>query len=125
WTAIRTRDAAANSAFYYGVTSTRIFCRPTCPARVARRDNIVFFDDIPAAKRAGYRSCKRCEPSNNLWRRDMKSRADFEAAKNLIEQSRERDEDWTVSSVAGKVGVSIGHLHRLFKKYANTTPKDY
>lgn len=125
WLAIRSRDPAANSAFYYGVTSTSIFCRPTCPARVARRNNVIFFDDLPSARKAGYRPCKRCDPQNVSWHRNMRSKADFDTAKSLIEGSEKQGEVWTVASVAEEVGVSIGHLHRLFKKYANTTPKDF
>lgn len=125
WTAIKSRDPAANSAFYYGVTSTLIFCRPTCPARVARRDNIVFFDDVVGARKSGYRSCKRCNPQSVSWHRDMRSKADFDAARLLIERSQEQKEGWTVAEIAEKVGISIGHLHRIFKKYANTTPKEF
>jgi methylphosphotriester-DNA--protein-cysteine methyltransferase len=125
WTAIRSRDPDANSAFYYGVTSTSIFCRPTCPARVARRDNIKFFDDVLTAQNAGYRPCKRCDPENTSWHRDLRSWTDFDAAKALIEQAEKHKEEWTVAEIAEKVGVSIGHLHRLFKRFANTTPKEF
>jgi AraC-like DNA-binding protein len=55
----------------------------------------------------------------------MRSKADFDTAKSLIEGSEKQGEVWTVAGVAEEVGVSIGHLHRLFKKYANTTPKDF
>lgn len=123
--AIKSRDPAANTAFYYGVTSTSIFCRPTCPARVARRDNIVFFDNIPTAEMAGYRPCRRCDPQNTSWHRDMRSKTDFDTAKALIERSEKQREGWSVAIIAEKVGISIGHLHRLFKRFANTTPKEF
>ncbi|KAI4740384.1 hypothetical protein E4T50_09173 [Aureobasidium sp. EXF-12298] len=74
---------------------------------------------------AGYRPCKRCDPQNTSWRRDMRSKTDFETAKALIERSEKQREGWSVAVIAEKVGISIGHLHRLFKKYANTTPKEF
>mgnify|MGYP001940458558 CR=1 FL=1 len=121
WAALRSRDPSANSAFFYGVTSTLIFCRPTCPARLARRSNIVYFDDVSAARDAGYRPCKRCDPYNTSWHREMRSKNDLTQAQNLIAIATVEGKDWSVAEIAAKVGVSIGHLHRLFKKYANTT----
>ncbi|KAH9882579.1 hypothetical protein J1614_000815 [Plenodomus biglobosus] len=125
WAALRTRDPSANSAFIYGVTSTLIFCRPTCPARVPRRANIVYFDNISAAQTAGYRPCKRCDPCNASWHREMRGWNDLMRAQSLIAIAVADRQDWSVAEVAAKVGVSTGHLHRLFRKYANTTPKEF
>ncbi|KKY15717.1 putative dna repair and transcription factor ada [Diplodia seriata] len=64
WRALATRDPHAHTSFVYAVRSTRIYCRPTCPARLARRANIDFYDSAAAAVTAlpGYRACKRCRP---------------------------------------------------------------
>lgn len=122
WLALQQRDSAANSAFFYGVDSTRIFCRPNCPGRLARRANIAFFDDIRAAQDAGYRPCQRCEPCNEQWRVDHQSRITFQRASGLITKAVLEGTQWKVGSIATEVGTSSGHLHRLFKRFANTTP---
>ncbi|HWI20673.1 MAG TPA: Ada metal-binding domain-containing protein, partial [Vicinamibacterales bacterium] len=62
WKALASRDAAADGTFVYGVTSTGIFCRPSCPSRRPRADRVRFFDTTVEAKQAGFRACKRCRP---------------------------------------------------------------
>lgn len=123
WTAIRYRDPAANSLFIYGVKSTMIFCRPTCPGRVARRSNIVYFDDVDAARHARYRPCKRCDPCSSDWHPERQSKLDFERAQRFLTDAAGSGEEWTVTGIAEMTGVSVGHLHRLFKKFARKTPK--
>ncbi|MEM9153949.1 MAG: Ada metal-binding domain-containing protein [Cyanobacteria bacterium P01_F01_bin.33] len=62
WRAILTRDSSLDGSFLYGVCSTGIYCRPTCPSRRPRRDRVSFFASPEAAERAGFRACKRCAP---------------------------------------------------------------
>ncbi len=62
WCAVETRDRAADGLFFFGVTTTGIYCRPSCPARRARRENVRFFATQGAAQRAGLRACLRCRP---------------------------------------------------------------
>lgn len=62
WRAVVGRDASAAGQFVIGVKTTGIFCRPGCPARRPRRENVAFFDDTSAAMAAGFRACKRCRP---------------------------------------------------------------
>lgn len=69
WSALTTRDPSSANAFIYGVRSTGCYCLPTCPARLARRANVVFFDDTAQAERAGYRACKRCKPDRMYRKR--------------------------------------------------------
>ncbi len=59
---MRARDAGADGQFVYAVKTTGVFCRPSCKARPARPENIVFYDTATEAARAGYRPCKRCQP---------------------------------------------------------------
>ena len=61
WAAVQTRDPAADGVFFIAVRTTKIFCRPVCPARPLRR-NVAFFATAQAALGAGYRACKRCKP---------------------------------------------------------------
>ena len=62
WQAVHRRDARADGLFYYAVASTGIYCRPICPARRPRRENVSFYPSCEAAERAGFRSCKLCRP---------------------------------------------------------------
>ena len=62
WKALASRDAAADGTFVYAVTSTGIYCRPSCPSRRPRADRVRFFDTTLEARQAGFRACKRCRP---------------------------------------------------------------
>jgi len=61
WNAVVQRDRAANGAFYYSVRTTGVYCLPSCPARLARRENVRFH--TTCADAAGFRPCKRCRPN--------------------------------------------------------------
>src|SRR3974390_530438 len=63
WRAIETRDRSADGSFVFGVTSTGIYCRPSCPARRPRREHVTFFALPQAAECNGFRACKRCRPN--------------------------------------------------------------
>src|SRR5215216_7207249 len=63
WELVLHRDASADDRFLYGVTTTGIYCRPSCPSRRPRRDNVTFFSSAEAAERAGFRACRRCRPN--------------------------------------------------------------
>ncbi len=63
WRAVEARDRAADGLFFFGVTTTGIYCRPSCPARRARREHVRFFPNTDAAERAGLRACLRCRPA--------------------------------------------------------------
>src|ERR687886_2248960 len=62
WQAVLARDRRCDGRFVFAVRTTGIYCRPSCPARRPRRDNVVFFDLPEAAEQAGFRSCRRCRP---------------------------------------------------------------
>src|SRR5204862_2134297 len=64
WAAVVGRDRRADGVFYYSVRTTGVYCRPSCAARLAKRDNIRFFRTVEQAERAGYRACKRCKPKD-------------------------------------------------------------
>ncbi len=65
WTAIATRDKRSDGKFFYSVRTTGVYCRPSCPARPARRENVEFHATAEEAARAGFRPCKRCRPDRN------------------------------------------------------------
>src|SRR5690242_17400467 len=62
WQAVLQRDTRADGAFVYAVRSTRIYCRPSCPARRPGRERVLFFAEPEAAERGGFRACRRCRP---------------------------------------------------------------
>ncbi|MEL0028971.1 MAG: Ada metal-binding domain-containing protein, partial [Perlucidibaca sp.] len=62
WRAVQMRDATADGRFVYAVSSTGVYCRPSCPSRPARREHVSFHADCASAERAGFRACKRCRP---------------------------------------------------------------
>ena len=64
WDAVATRDRAMDGVFFYAVMSTGIYCRPSCPSKRPRRENVVFFRAREAAEGAGFRPCKRCKPES-------------------------------------------------------------
>jgi AraC family transcriptional regulator of adaptative response/methylated-DNA-[protein]-cysteine methyltransferase len=72
WLAVAERDRAADGTFVYAVTTTGIYCRPSCPSKRPKRANVVYFDTPRAAAAAGFRDCKRCNPidpeSDVVWR---------------------------------------------------------
>jgi len=120
WTQIRTRDAAADGAFWYSVATTGIYCRPSCPSRTANPKNVAIHDSAAAAKAAGMRACKRCNP-------DGASVAAANAtiiAKTcrLIEQS---ETPLPLSQLAAAAGLSPSHFHRRFKAATGLTPQAY
>ncbi len=120
WTAVTRRDHAADGQFFYSVKTTGVYCRPSCAARLARRENVGFHATCQDAERAGFRPCKRCKP-------DQKSLADVHrdkiiAACRLIETA---DVTPHLGELAEWVGLSRYHFHRIFKSVTSLTPKAY
>lgn len=122
WAAVSTRDPAADGAFVYCVKTTKIFCRPTCKARLARRSNVEFFVAATEAERAGYRACKRCRPEL----------AQFTPQADKIEEVcamlRRRPKDAPLPQLermARCAGLTKHHFHRLFKRETGLTPRQY
>lgn len=115
WHAVKTRDHTAHYSFYYGVTSTKIYCRPTCNARLARRANVCYFDDISTARTAGFRACNRCKPDDPTFKgqRDEIVGRTLSLLKNNDGNELLKN---GVSGLAKKVGVSTSYLCRAFKK---------
>lgn len=125
WLAVSRRDAAAHSSFLYGAKSTRIFCRPTCPGRLARRSNVVFFDSHHQALDAGYRACKRCQPCTRGWDRGIEGRTLACQSRDIIVKAEQDGRPWTFSSIARELNVTSAHLHRQFKRQFDTTPRSF
>jgi len=117
WLAVLARDPHADGLFVFAVQTTGIFCRPSCRARHALRENVRFYPDAHQAAQAGFRPCKRCRPDQRDP--DAQRVATIGKACRLLEQ----DQPLTLHQLAQAVAVSPYHLHRLFKAATGMTPK--
>jgi AraC family transcriptional regulator, regulatory protein of adaptative response / methylated-DNA-[protein]-cysteine methyltransferase len=118
WNALRTRRASGTVPFWYAVKTTGIFCRPGCPSRLPRRQNVEFFQSPEEAGKHGYRACRRCHPDQ--------ARDDCDAIRNIcayIEQHL--DEPLTLAQLAEIARLSPFHLQRKFKQATGVSPKQY
>ena len=120
WRAVQQRDRRFDGRFVYGVSSTRIFCRPSCSSRRPTRARVEFFGSPEEAERAGYRACKRCRPTTAAPRSIELAVA--RAAEHLARHAHERV---TLAALARLVGVSAFHLQREFKRALRVTPREY
>lgn len=118
WTAVQQRDRQADGTFVYGVRTTGIFCRPSCASRQPRRENVRLFADPMAARRAGFRPCKRCRPESDP---EPGVAAVERACRHIEALSRPP----SMAELALAVGLSPSHLHRLFRRILGTTPAAY
>jgi AraC family transcriptional regulator of adaptative response/methylated-DNA-[protein]-cysteine methyltransferase len=118
--AVRRRDPAADGAFYYSVRTTGVYCRPSCAARLARRENVDFHLTCADAERAGFRPCKRCRP-NEAGLAERHAAAVAKAC-GLIDAP---DEMPSLDVLADAAGLSRYHFHRVFKAVTGVTPKAY
>jgi AraC family transcriptional regulator of adaptative response/methylated-DNA-[protein]-cysteine methyltransferase len=124
WEALETRDPQADGAFLYGVTTTGIYCRPTCSSKLPNRDNVRFFDTWNAAEGAGFRPCKRCEPRSTA--RPDRHREIVLQACRMMETSLDACEGVpTLAELADAAGLSPSYFHRVFKRIVGVTPKQY
>lgn len=121
WKAVAARDRSMDGVFFYAVMSTGVYCRPSCPSKRPRRENVVFFRAREAAERAGFRPCKRCKP-------DATSQRDPNA--QIVENvcryiDTHPDDAVTLEALGRALGISPFHLQRTFKAFTGITPRAY
>ncbi|PGH23422.1 hypothetical protein AJ80_02532 [Polytolypa hystricis UAMH7299] len=122
WRAIVNRDASATN-FVYGVRTTKIYCRPRCPARLARRANVIFYDTPAQAEKAGYRPCKRCKPEDLLAPMDPHIKLAQKACETMaLAALAGGKQKPTLNDLASEAGLTPSHFHRVFKKVVGITP---
>jgi AraC family transcriptional regulator of adaptative response/methylated-DNA-[protein]-cysteine methyltransferase len=123
WESVLHRDPSADDRFLYGVTTTGIYCRPSCPSRRPKRGNVSFFSSAEAAERAGFRACQRCRPNRELPFRDRA----VDLARKYIDQHIHdlSDERITLEVLGEQSGLSPYHLQRKFKAQLGLTPAQY
>jgi len=129
WQAVQTRDRGADGAFVYAVRSTGIYCRPSCPSRKPRREQVVFFPLPEAAEQKGFRACQRCRPGAQRLR-DSRSEAVALVCRQIEAQIRnEGDHDsesrLTLSTLSASVGMGPHQLERAFRRVMGITPRQY
>ena len=120
WKAVVDRDRKADGRFVYGVKTTGVYCRPACPSRLAKPENVAFFDSCEAAEAAGLRPCKRCHP-RGLSVPSRQGALVAEACRAIETAEAPPRLDW----LAARAGLSPWHFHRLFKAETGLTPRDY
>jgi AraC family transcriptional regulator of adaptative response/methylated-DNA-[protein]-cysteine methyltransferase len=121
WHSVAARDANADGLFVYGVTSTRIYCRPSCPSRKPHRDHVQFFPDSVMAEAGGYRACRRCRP--NVERGNPPG---VDRVRRACRAVADRPDDkWTIARLARAGGASVAQLQRGFRQVLGMAPRDY
>lgn len=117
WAAFEARDRAYDGRVIGAVTTTGIYCKPSCPARRPKREHVVFYPDVDAARAAGYRACLRCTPDEV-----GRDRVAVARAVALIEAA---EEGIDLEELALAVGYAPHHFHRMFKRATGVTPAAY
>jgi len=118
WRAVLDRDARQDGKFFYAVSSTGVFCRPSCPSRRPRPGGVVFFATAVEAERAGFRACFRCRPLEGDRRAML-------AEKLCRYIETHADEPLTLAVLGDQAGVNQFHLQRTFKRVMGVTPREY
>jgi AraC family transcriptional regulator of adaptative response/methylated-DNA-[protein]-cysteine methyltransferase len=120
WRAVVARDRTADDAFVYGVLTTGVFCRASCPSRRPRRENVRFYASAVLAENAGFRACLRCRPNGP---------SPAQTIDRILEKAREfletKNGPFDSAALSKAVGLSRFHLHRLFTAKFGMTPKRY
>jgi len=121
WERFVSRDASADGVFFTGVSTTGIYCRPSCPARKPKRENVRFYDAIEAAEHDGFRACLRCKPDAL-----QSTSPDQDMIHNVCALISDVDTHLpTLEELYEATGVSPSHLQRKFKAIMGVSPRAY
>src|SRR5215813_4086405 len=120
WQAVQVRDRESDGKFVFAVSSTGVYCRPSCPSKRPRRDNVTFYKLPKEAESAGFRACLRCRPQS------LSGNPQQELVKAICRYiERHLDEPVTLSQLGAEFRQSPFHLQRTFKAVLGITPKEY
>jgi AraC family transcriptional regulator, regulatory protein of adaptative response / DNA-3-methyladenine glycosylase II len=119
--ALSTRDARFDGRFFIAVRTTRVYCRPICPARTPKRENVTFFARASAAQEAGYRPCLRCRPESSpdlgAWRGTSNT-----VSRTLALIGEGALDGEAVDALAERLGIGERQLRRLFRQHLGASP---
>jgi len=118
WQLVLSRDTSSDGKFFYGVRTTGVYCRPSCPSRRPHRARVEFFPTAEAAERAGYRACRRCRPTEI----DRQVRVVQAVCRHI---DRNLDRELSLAALGKAAGMSPFHLSRVFKQRLGVTPRQY
>ena len=121
WQAIASRDASRDGQFVYGVRTTRIYCRPSCPSRLPRREHVELFHGPALAEDAGYRPCKRCDPALE----SVTGPGVALVQRACAYMDAHLDDALPLTTVARAAHGSSAHLQRTFKRVLGISPRAY
>jgi len=120
WNAVTTHDPSADGLFVYGVRSTGVYCRPSCPSRRPRRERVAFFETPEEARTAGFRACRRCRPDGaaapDPW---------LEKIRRACVYLANVDGHPSLATLSSRIGGSPYHLQRNFKRLVGVSPREY
>jgi AraC family transcriptional regulator, regulatory protein of adaptative response / methylated-DNA-[protein]-cysteine methyltransferase len=120
WNALVARDSGHDGEFVFAVSSTGVYCRPSCPARRPRRENVTFYSRPELAEKAGFRACLRCRP------RSISGNPRSDSAKEICRYIEQHlDEPITLERLGKVFRQSPFHLQRRFKAALGITPREY
>lgn len=119
WQAVRARDASSDGAFVYAVRTTGIYCRPSCPSRQAKRENVSFFPSPLAAEAEGFRACKRCRPDEAFHA------PHGDAIRRACAHIQSAEDEPCLTTLAANAHLSPSHFQRVFKAAVGLSPKRY
>jgi AraC family transcriptional regulator of adaptative response/methylated-DNA-[protein]-cysteine methyltransferase len=120
WEQLVRRDPRADGGFWYGVKTTGVFCRPSCPSRRPKRENVVFFPSPREAMNSGFRPCRRCRPDS-----ESHTEPHLETIVRACRRIDAAEEPIPLAALAASAGLSPYYFHRVFRKIVGVTPKGY
>lgn len=121
WQAVLAKDSRYDGQFVFAVSSTSIYCRPSCPSRRPHRERVSFFSLPEAAEQAGFRACRRCHP-----RRARSKDPQVELVQRVCSYLDQSDvENVSLAELAAHTGLSAFHLQRTFKNVMGISPRQY
>jgi len=121
WQAVMAKDSRFDGAFVFAVSSTKIYCRPSCPSRRPSRERVSYFRLPEAAEQAGFRACRRCHP-----KRTTSTDPQIEMVRRACRYIETQDEtSVTLADLGEHIGISAFHLQRVFKRIMGITPRQY
>jgi AraC family transcriptional regulator of adaptative response/methylated-DNA-[protein]-cysteine methyltransferase len=118
WQALRERDRTRDGCFVYVAVTTSIYCRPSCPARLPRRQHVLILPTAADAERRGYSACRRCRPESSV---PANNEASVEAALSLL--TSQAGEAVALLALSQAVGLSPNHLQRTFARIVGISPR--